>query len=454
MDMGYHHLLDTLALRIPKILLPKDTIDMRKWAVVACDQYTSQPAYWKRVAEFVGDAPSSLHLIFPEAFLGRDNRKRIERICTAMQEYQDTGVFREPESCFMLIQRTLKSGVVRNGLIVALDLEHYDYSKNSASLIRPTEATIPERITPRIAIRKGASLELPHIMVLIDDPQKTVIEPLFAAKHDEKNMRYDSPLMLDAGSIAGFAIREPEHIAGIAQAIAKLADKGNFTRRYGLSRGAQVILYAVGDGNHSLATAKALWEEMKKKLSEEEQNEHPARFALVELVNLHDDGLAFEPIHRIACGMETQSLLSAMQRYFQNKGAAFSCEYPKRTESLSKAARRKSEGAHHIPFFTSTAHGMLSIERQLHSLAAGSLQECLDELVRHNPALTVDYIHGEKELSSLVQQHRATGFILPQLRKGSLFESVIRHGILPKKTFSMGEAEDKRFYIEARRIRK
>ena len=294
---------------VPEILLPGKEADMTKWAVVACDQYTSQPSYWNAVEDYVGDAPSTLHIIYPEVYLdAEDKEQRIEKICRTMQRYLDEKILEPLPPSFIYVERTIGTGV-RRGLIAALDLEEYDYHQGAQSLIRATEETVLDRLPPRIAIRKDAVLEAPHIMVLIDDPEKTVIEPITEAISDSDKL-YDFDLMMDGGHITGYRVADSAEIERILNALSKLADPEVFQDKYGISSDKGVLLFAMGDGNHSFATAKACWDSLKKDLSDDEKKNHPARYALVELVNVHDDSLMFEPIHRVFFRL-IQSMFSA-----------------------------------------------------------------------------------------------------------------------------------------------
>ena len=289
---------ESIHLGLPKILLPGPGLDLRRWAVIACDQYTSEPEYWNRVTEIVGDAPSTLNLIYPEVYLNeKDPDARIARIRKNMKDYIDEGLFMKTEG-FVYVERQTEDHT-RKGLIACLDLETYDYHTGSTSLIRATEGTILERIPPRVRIREGAPLELPHIMVLIDDPENRVIGPL-AENKSRLGKLYDFELMMDSGRLVGYRIDDPTLERGVLDALQALADPASFAGRYGLKPGTPVLLYAMGDGNHSLATAKSIWEKTKEAAADKTAVlASPLRHALVELVNLHDDALNFAPIHRI-----------------------------------------------------------------------------------------------------------------------------------------------------------
>ncbi len=287
-----------IGIEIPKIMLPKPGIDTHKWAVIAVDQFTSEPEYWEQVQSIVDDAPSTLHLVLPEIYIGQDDEpERIAATQQAAKRYVDQGLL-EPFEGFVLVERTV-NGKTRRGLMLALDLEHYNYNKDSQSLIRATEGTILDRLPPRMKIRSGAPLEIPHILVLIDDPECTVIEPLYEQR-ENLPVLYDFDLMLGSGHLTGYGIRDEAQQEQVSSALENLAEPQAFRRKYQVGEDQQVLLFAMGDGNHSLATAKAVWEGMKPIVG----LEHPARYALVEIENVHDDGLHFAPIHRTMFGLK------------------------------------------------------------------------------------------------------------------------------------------------------
>jgi len=434
---------NNLGIDISSVLLPKKHIDMRKWAVVACDQYTSEPEYWKETEDFVGDNPSTLRLIYPEAYLETENEeqksKRISDINNCMNAYLENNIFQEYRDTIVLVERTFRSGAKRHGIVLAVDLEKYDYSKGSQSLIRATEGTIVDRLPPRIRIRENASLELPHIMLLIDDRERTVIEPL-VKRADSFEQLYSFELMKDSGYIRGWKITDEKDIENMAGALMKLADPDNFRKRYNVDEGYNVLLFAVGDGNHSLATAKACWENLRKTLGPGEMETHPARFALVEIVNLHDEGLVFEPIHRIMFNVDTKDLLNEFVAYYRERGAFVSAD-------------KTGTKGHIIKFVSSSESGWLVVENPDANLDVGTLQNFLDYYMKKNPETGIDYVHGENIVERLGRKPGNMGFFLSPMDKNELFRTVILDGALPRKTFSMGEASEKRFYVEARKIR-
>lgn len=323
-------------IKVPEIYVPKQWTDLTKRAVVACDQYTSQPEYWMQVQAFVGQDPSTYNIIFPEVYLESGwESKRIENIQKNMETYVQEGIIQNQWNCFVLVDRKTSHTSSRKWLIVALDLEQYDYSVGSQTLIRATEGTIIDRLPPRIAIRKDAPLESPHIMVLIDDPNKTVIEPLFNTLEKYTKV-YDTDLMMNGGHITWYKISDEESIQNIVQKIEILADKNTFIDKYKVKEDKGVLLFAMGDGNHSLATAKAIWESKKQLLNETERENDPARFALVELVNIHDNGLVFEPIHRVVFNIDIKSIIEEIKTYFQNQGSDIHIDTYQSVEDMKK----------------------------------------------------------------------------------------------------------------------
>ena len=414
------------------ILLPRDC-EYSKWSVVACDQYTSQPEYWKRVEERVGSAPSTLRLVLPESRLeGPDTQSDIMEINSAMSRYLREDRFQVHPNAVFYIERTLDSGKIRRGLVGRIDLEQYDYEPGSAAPIRATEGTVLSRIPPRVAVRKNAPIELPHVMLLADDPDRTVIEPL-SGQTAEMRPLYDFGLMERGGHIRGWELT-PAQWEQAARALAALADPDAFNARYHTS-GLPVMLFAVGDGNHSLATAKECYERQKKLCPPEQWASLPARYALVELNNLHDDSLEFEPIHRVVFGVDPEELLAALTAFYPGSG------------------REDRPEGHRLDWVAGDREGTVSVPQPSAQLPVGTLQRFLDEYVRSHPESRVDYIHGADVVRSLAAQPNTVGFLLPAMGKEELFPTVIHDGVLPRKTFSMGEAHDKRFYLEARRIR-
>lgn len=438
---------------VPTLLMPRKDVNLAKWSVVACDQYTSQLDYWKNVEAYVDDSPSTLHMIFPEVYLEKnDDDARIEKIGRVMKEYMNKNILVEHMSCFILVDRKTSRSPSRKGLVLAVDLEQYDYNKGSQTLIRATEGTVIERLPPRIKIRQNAPIELPHIMLLIDDPEKTVIEPIFENIHRYEKL-YDFDLMMDGGHITGYKIEDEKTIGNILASLEKLADENVFRLKYGVDSDKGVLLFAVGDGNHSLATAKACWDKLKENLSEEEKENHPSRFALVEVVNVHDEGLAFEPIHRVVFNVDSDDMLNKMVQYFGGGSKAKYVFYDSKENMLKETEKLKKESRHVFPFIAGSRWGVATVENPASNLEVGTLQTFLDEYVMTRKEVKIDYIHGENIVDQLGSIEGNIGFYLPAMNKSDLFKTVIVDGVLPRKTFSMGEAEEKRFYLECRKIK-
>lgn len=412
------------------ILLPKGC-DLNKWSVVACDQYTSQPEYWARVGQWVGNEPSALHLILPESCLeGPNVDQDIAEINLTMARYLKDGRFNTYPDSIFYVERKLDNGKVRRGLIGMVDLEQYDYEPGSPAQIRATEGTVLSRIPPRVAVRKNAPIELPHIMLLTDDPERTVIEPL-AGQTGDMEVVYDFELMERGGHITGWKLGEGQMVQ-VASALTALADPAAFNARYG-TKDMPVLLFAVGDGNHSLATAKESYERQKKLTAPEQWANIPARFALVELGNLHDESLEFEPIHRVVFDVEPEHLL-----------AGLTAAYP--------GAHYGAGEGHVLEYVYAGGEGCITVPAPEAQLPVGTLQAFLDDYLKKNGG-RIDYIHGDDVTRDLALQPKSIGFLLPAMGKDELFPTVIHDGVLPRKTFSMGEAHDKRFYLEARKIR-
>ena len=415
------------AFKSADILLPKSA-DMEKWAVVACDQYTSEPEYWADVEKITGGEKSAYELILPEVYLeDADVDQRIDRIHENMVKYLEQDTFAEYKDALIYIERIQSDGKMRAGIIGALDLEEYDYHKGSDSQVRATEATVVERIPPRLKVRDGAKIELPHIMILIDDRQKAVIEPLESQKTDMQKL-YDFKLMKNGGAISGYLLTKDMQ-EKVFEQLDKLAELDAFNAKYGLDE-KSALVYAMGDGNHSLATAKEYYEKLKRENPGKDLSNHPARYALVEIVNLHSPALEFEAIHRIVTGIDRTQLLAQMV-----------CELDLTEDNSEQKIQIVQNGEVKDMY----------IHLPSSKLTVGSLQNFLDKYLADNGG-KVDYIHGVDVVKKLSMNDDAIGFILPDMGKEELFPTVICDGALPRKTFSMGHAEDKRFYIECRRI--
>lgn len=431
----------SIALGVPEVLLPKPGTDLHKWAVIACDQYTSEPEYWEKVAAIVGDAPSTLHLTYPEVFLSEAQpEERIARIRATMKRYLGANLFVETTG-FIYVERTLGKHV-RRGLVACLDLEQYDFSKGSTSPIRATEGTILDRIPPRVKIREGATIELPHIMVLLDDPNDTVIGPLRALAGGKP--LYDVDLMLGSGHVRGHLVEDPALEAGVVRAIEALASPAEFARKCHVPEGTPVLLHAMGDGNHSLATAKTIWESAKKNGASVDSR---LRYALVELVNLHDESLVFEPIHRVLFE-ENRPLVDALREGF---GSRCTVTPAASFEEMRKVVDAQA-GAHAFGVVSAAGFCVVEIAAPTNTLPVGTLQTFLDEHMKKGSAKELDYVHGDDSVTTLGSKHGNVGIYLPGMKKEDLFRTVVLDGALPRKTFSMGEAYEKRFYLEGRRL--
>lgn len=404
-------------LKVPKILLPKN-VDMTKWSCVACDQFTSEPEYWQELEEFVGDSPSTLKLIYPEVYLKNSDSKRVDAINNTMSAYYDKGLFEEIES-LILIKRVLNNSEVRLGLMLAVDLEVYEYTPENKALIKATEKTVVERLPARIDVRKNATLELPHVMLLVGDPDMSIIEPLYS-ESEEYEILYDFKLNMDGGWIVGYKVPNSETVL---EKIYALLDDELIYSRYGVKD--NKILFAVGDGNHSLATAKECWELTKKGLSEDEKANHAARYALCELVNLYDESLKFEPIHRI--------IFNANDDFIVNMALNLS------GEGRIKVVYSNEEYLINVPINPSEA--------------IRDIQDFIDAYIEEHNEVEQDYIHGDSNLSQIAARDNAIAIFMPTLSKEGLFKYCLTRGVLPRKSFSMGVAEDKRYYLEARKIK-
>jgi len=385
------------------ILLPKGGFE--KWACIACDQFTSQRDYWEKAYSLVGGEVSALHLVFPEVYLeDGDADERIEAINRNMEKYLREGLFEEYKDAMLLTERTLADGRVRRGLVGAFSLEDYSYEEGTKPLIRPTEGTVLSRIPPRVNIRRDAALELPHIMVLMDDRERSIIESIDTSK---LRKLYDFELMLGGGHIKGWLLdkAQQEKIrAGLERLYGESGEDGDR------------LLFAVGDGNHSLATAKAA----SKLIGSEE-----SRYALAELVNIHDEAIDFEPIYRVVFNVDVKNFLAKLHAAFPEK--------------IGKA----------VDYMSLEAEGRIFV----HGLESDVLQQFIDAYIEANPTAQVDYIHGVEATKELAMCPDALGFIFGGIAKDELFDYVRQNGILPRKTFSIGHAEDKRYYLEARKIR-
>jgi len=396
---------------VPEIFLPTESIDLKKWAVVACDQFTSQPSYWSNLREYVGSEPSTYHLILPEVYLEKMNESMISKINDTMQEYIKENYLKSIGNSMILVERTTIKNKKRLGLIMSIDLETYDYKEESKSLIRATEKTIIERIPPRVKIREKAYFELSHVMLLVDDLNEKIIENLYKNKEDYP-LLYDFELNMAGGHIRGYQIKECDKI--INQFGKVLVGETN------------PILFLAGDGNHSLATAKSHWENIKKHIKKEEQANHPARFALVEVVNIYDEGLQFEGIHRVLFNVDDDFLV---QMFHAVDKEVETFIY---TSDIGKA-----------PFFIP----------ENAARAYEQIQDFIDEYLKRHKNVKIDYVHGEDELIEICQNHpHSVGIKMPCIQRDELFPYIQEGKVLPRKSFSMGCATAKRYYLESQFI--
>ena len=383
------------------ILLPKT--DLHKWATIACDQFTSQPDYWEKVKKEAENSPSCLNMTLPEIFLdGKGNTQRIDAINQTMRDYLKAGIFTEYKDALILVERSVSNGKLRRGLVGAFDLDEYSYEPNAKALISPTEGTVLSRIPARVDIRKGACLELPHIMMLMDDRGEMIIESVDVSK---QTLVYDFELMLGGGHIKGWLLDNDTKCAVLSR-LAALAE--SCVKNGGM-------LFAVGDGNHSLAAAKASADIIGTK---------EARFALAELVNIHSEGIEFEPIYRVVFGVDAEDIFEYMK------------------ERFAGASERK------IEFVSQEISGSFFVD----GLEADVLQKAIDGYVTAHAGSGVDYIHGVDAVRELCSKENTVGFIFDVMDKSDLFDYVNKNGVLPRKTFSIGQSTDKRYYLEARII--
>jgi uncharacterized protein (DUF1015 family) len=438
---------EELGIRIPEILLPK-TIDLKTWPVIACDQYTQDKEYWNEVEKNVANNPSTLNLILPEVYLNDSSKEnRISQIHETMKKYISSNIFDSPKSEFIYIERKTAFNRTRKGLVALIDLDTYEWKPFSKANIRATEATIVERIPPRMKIRKGAPLELPHIMLLVDDKNDVLIGKI-GESVKKSNPVYDGKLMSNGGSITGWAVSSEKDLSTLNQSLNIIADKNR-------QEDGSTFLFAVGDGNHSLATAKAVWDEYKKELQknnvpENKINESPVKFALVEIVNIYDKGLTFEPIHRVIFNIDSYKLI----KFISNKLNA-SIKETNSAKELKQLVEISTANFGFI-FVQDNKTKFILLETNIKELAVSKLQPEIDEYIKTNTTSTkkieIDYIHGADEVISLGEKQNSLGVLLPPIEKESFFETISTLGTLPRKSFSMGEADEKRFYLECRKL--
>lgn len=412
------------------ILLPKISTkeEWEKWAVIACDQFTSEPEYWHEAEKITRGVSSALNLILPEAYLENQTDDTIKKINEKMIDYKSSILEEIPDS-LIYVERTQSDGKIRRGIVGKIDLEAYDYTKEAKLPVRATEGTVLDRIPPRVKIRQAAALELPHIMLLIDNAERNIIESAAEIKN-ELECIYDFDLMLGGGHVSGYRLTGEskdtllKKFDSITESLSGSSDKTDIAP----------VVFAVGDGNHSLAAAKAFYEQLKQTLPPDKAMNHPARYALVEVVNLHDPSLVFEPIYRVIFNCDSEDLLKNL------------CEYTKSDNTLSDI------NSQNVEYITSEKSGTVNFTKTSHTLTVGTLQNFIDIYSKSHPEIKCDYIHGEEVVKNLIKAPNSIGFIFSGMKKEELFPSVETDGALPRKTFSMGEAKDKRYYIESRSI--
>ena len=417
------------------ILLPSEQVPLEQWGCIACDQFTSDRSYWQRAKETAAGAPSTLNLILPEVYLeDGDADARVEKIHATMQDYAQNVLTRAVDG-FIYVERTEQSGRVRQGLVGRVDLEAYSYRRGEKCTVRPSECTVESRIPPRMKVRTGAALETPHIMMLADDPDCTLIEPI-AAHKDSLPKVYEGELMLGGGHVAGWAVEDPALIAQIENALTVLGSQEEFDKKYPDATRRDPLTLAVGDGNHSLATAKACWEELKKTLTPEQAENHPARWCLAEVCNVHSPAIEIEPIHRVLFGVDANTVAADFGSWLEQHGAAL------------------QGGDQHIVLAGAGAEITFDAANAPDPLAVGTTEHFIGDYLAQNPGVTVDYIHGAAAARAMAADpaRPATALLMPDFAKADLFKGVVLGGVLPRKTFSMGHAEEKRYYNECRSL--
>lgn len=403
--------------RVPKVLLPKKDIDYSKWSCIACDQFSSEPEYWAELADKVSGSPTALNLILPEVYLNGDTNSSIAKINNTMAEYLNNGLFEELDTV-ILVKRTLNNKKVRLGLMIEIDLECYDYSDKNNAYIKATEKTVTSRLPARIEIRKNASIELPHVMMLVDDKQGDFIQSLYK-KCDKMDVLYDFDVNMNGGHLTGYRVNDSE---SLVEKLNGLTSSALIKSKYNQDCN---IAFVVGDGNHSLATAKECWNLIKQNLTPVERENHPARYSLVELVNIYDDSLEFEPIHRLLVNADINFVTSF-------------CKNMTGDSSIKVLFNKKTYVAN-VPSNPSDA--------------IKDIQDFIDNYKLNHKEIIEDYIHGDNSLIELAKKHNAVAIFMPTISKEGLFDYCLRRGALPRKSFSMGNAEDKRYYLEAKKIK-
>lgn len=421
-----------VGITFPEILIPESKTNLKKWAVIACDQFTSDEDYWIRTSKTIGGSPSTLHIIVPEVFLkSGDVSERIGHAKATMANYIEDGVLVRLPKGITLVERETPFGT-RVGIMLAVDLEAYDVDHTKKPLIRATELTVIERIPPRVKLREASILECPHIMLLIDDVKNSVIGPVYDYRKEAVQI-YNTPLMMDGGNLKGWFIDDEDVLDGIVEALERLKERSK-----------DGILFAVGDGNHSLASAKAVWESRKEQLSGEERETSPLRYALVEVVNLYDNGLSMLPIHRMLFNVEPSNALRMLVSILNGMGLEARMMYTRGGRTQVRP------GMQVINFESKISKGRIELAKPQHELVSVTLTAALDKLLEEMPRAEIDYIHGDEEFHELAGEHGCLGFLMEPMVKEELFNSVIEYGVLPRKSFSLGRPEEKRYYFECR----
>lgn len=423
-------------IRIPEILIPDERVRLEKWSVIACDQHTTNEGYWSGVERFVGGNPSTLHIMLPEIYLNSETKQeRIDYTKETMRHYLEDSILKLLPAGFILVERHVSTGI-RRGLMVSIDLEQYDYDPTAKAPIRATEETLVERIPPRIEIRRGADIEMPHILLLMDDVDDSVIGPIWQRRSKFPKL-YDFDLMENGGRLAGYFIDDAESTEHVLESLSALPEHDG-------------MRFCVGDGNHSLATAKAVWEEAKRLMTEEEMEASPLRYAMVELINIHDPALEIRPIHRVLFNVNPSQCIQYIVDRLNSNGMDARLVFSRR--KLAGPSPEQSDGTKTILFTSRDSAGRIEINQPDGPLATGLLQPVLEQFVQENPSSSIEYIHGAGEMEAIATEYNNAGFYMPALDKSEIFDLVARCGVLPKKTFSLGNANEKRYYMECRLI--
>ncbi len=422
----------SLGILFPEILIPGKKVNKKKWPVIACDQYTSNMSYWHKTSRIVSNAPSTLHITIPEIYLHEDDiDERIDHAKETMDTYVREGVFVSLPSGVILVERETPFGT-RVGVMLAVDLDCYDSDHLKKPLIRATEQTVKERLPSRMKMRDGAILESPHVMLMLSDPDDTVLGGLYRSRGNFAKV-YDTPLMQGGGHIKGWFIDEPKVLDTLTDSLQTLLDKSD-----------DDMLFAVGDGNHTLASAKQVWENHKQEIPQSQWEDSPLKYALVEVVNLYDKGISMHPIHRVLFNVETPNFLRMLVAELNDMGLDARMMYTRGTSA------QNTNNEQNLFFVSRQAKGRIEIGSPKHKIATIPLTQALDKLLETMPKAKIDYIHGDEEFEDLTMSHGCLGFQMEPMTKELLFSLVSEYGVLPRKAFSLGEAQEKRYYYECR----